>query len=200
MAQKYSFEFHLGYANNLPSKLIIEQTGYEDIELKAHYHSEPFNSPYYWLWRISYKNDSTCNYEFEAVHHKIYLQNEHPDIQHFGISHGLNLLLLNRVKIFKHNFHLNTGVGLVLAHPENKIRNKPLKESGNGILGMGYYLSGGVINISGGKYFAISKRWYINTEIRFNPSYSVVPIVDGKAKVWNFAWQAIGGIGYFFIN
>ncbi len=199
-SQKFSAEFHLGYADNIPSNLVIKQKGFPDTIFTAHYYSEPFVSPYYWLWRISYKRNEKCKFEFEAVHHKIYLKNTNNVVEAFGISHGLNLLMFNYVKILTHNFHLNYGIGGVLSHPESTIRGQSLPEKKRGIFGMGYYLSGIVMNFSAGKYFILSDRFYINTEIRFNPSYSVVPIVNGKAYVWNYSYQLIGGIGYFFIS
>ncbi len=193
-AQKFFFEWHFGYANNFKSPLIVEQKGYPDIKIKAIYESEPFILPVYWLWRINYQTDSTTVYAFEAVHHKIYLTNNHPDIQRFSISHGLNLLILNRIKILKSKFHYNLGIGTVLAHPESTIRQKPFDEF-QGIGKMGYYISGIALNVSAGKYFDLTRRIYINLEARFNPSFSVVPIVDGKAYVWNYSYQIIGGIG-----
>lgn len=199
-SQKWSAELHFGYANNLPSRLTIKQNGYPDIVLTARYYSEPFISPYYWLWRISYRKDEKQKFEFEAVHHKIYLKNTTSEVEAFGISHGLNLLILNRVHILKHQFHVNYGIGGVLAHAESTIRGKSLPEKGRGILGMGYYMSGIALNLSAGKYFNLSERFYINTEVRFNPSYTVVPVVDGKAYVWNYAYQAIAGVGYYFIK
>ncbi|MCX7862319.1 MAG: hypothetical protein N2449_04930 [Bacteroidales bacterium] len=200
VAQRWSAELHFGYANNLPSRLTIKQEGYPDLSIKAKYYSEPFISPYYWLWRISYKKDEKQKFEFEAVHHKIYLKNTTNEIEAFGISHGLNLLIINHVHILSNNFHVNYGIGGVLAHAESTIRGKSLPEKGRGILGMGYYMSGAALNISFGKYFNINKRLYFNTELRFNPSYTVVPVVDGKAYVWNFAYQAIAGVGYYFIK
>lgn len=199
-SQKWSAEFHMGYANNFPSKLTIKQNGFPDIILKARFYTEPFISPYYWLWRISYKKNEKSKIEFEAVHHKIYLKNTTTEVESFGISHGLNLLIINYVKIFPNNFHANIGLGGVLAHAESTIRGRSLPEKNRGIFGMGYYMSGVALNFSTGKYFNLSPRLYINTEIRFNPSYTVVPVVDGKAYVWNYAYQVIAGLGYYFIK
>lgn len=199
-SQKWSASLHFGYANNLPSRLTIKQNGYPDIVLTAHYYSEPFISPYYWLWRISYQKNDQQKFEFEAIHHKIYLKNTTSEVEAFGISHGLNLLILNHVHVLKRQFHVNYGIGGVLAHAENTIRGKSLPEKGRGILGMGYYLSGIALNLSAGKYFNLSKRFYINTEVLFNPSYTIVPVVDGKAFVWNYAYQVIAGVGYYFIK
>lgn len=198
--QKWSAELHFGYANNLPSRLTIKQNGYPDIVLTARYNSEPFVSPYYWLWRISYRKDDKQKFEFQAVHHKIYLKNTTPEVEAFAISHGLNLLIINRVHIFKRQFHVNYGIGGVLAHAESTIRGQSLPEKGRGILGLGYYMSGIALNLSAGKYFNLSDRFYINTEVLFNPSYTVVPVVDGKAFVWNYAYQGIAGVGYYFIR
>lgn len=199
-SQEVSFEFHGGWATNTKSPLIIKQKGFKDIYLIAKYYSEPFVSPIYWLWRFTFLKNKNNAWSFEAVHHKLYLKNSHPDIQRFGISHGLNLLIINKVFITNKRFHFNIGAGTVLAHPESTIRNMPLQEHGKGILGLGYYLSGIVLNISAGKYFYLTKKFYLHFEARFNPSYSVVPIYNGKSLVPNFAFQIIGGLGYVFLN
>jgi len=195
-SQSLYFELNGGWSGNLPSRLVIKQNGYSDINFVAKYYSEPFISPVYWLWRFYYLTDSCSGWSFEAVHHKIYLKNNPPEVQHFGISHGLNLLIINRIFYIKHRLSLNIGIGTVLAHPENEVRGKALKEKGNGIFGMGYYFSGVASNFSVSYKFLESKRLHINVEARMNVSYSIVPIVDGKAYLPNFSPQFIAGLGY----
>ncbi|NSW44342.1 MAG: hypothetical protein HPY79_00715 [Bacteroidales bacterium] len=195
-AQSLYFELNGGWSGNLPSKLKIKQQGFSDINFIAHYDAEPFISPVYWLWRFYYIPDSLNGWMFEAVHHKLYLKNTPPEIQYFGISHGLNMLIINRIYYPHPQWHVNIGIGTVLAHPENKIRNYALKGDGNGIWGMGYYLCGISSNISTGIRFFKNKKFQINIEARFNASYSIVPIVNGKAYVLNFSPQIIAGLGY----
>ncbi len=149
--------------------------------------------------RFRYKNKNNHSWHFEAVHHKICLKNCPTEVESFGISHGLNLLLIDYV-IIKNNLHFDFGLGCVLAHPENNIRGNHLRTTGVGILGWGYYFSGLAANISTGYRYYFTERLFINTEIRFNPSYSIVPVFDGKAYVSNYSYQIIGGLGYCFLK
>ncbi|MBI4647410.1 MAG: hypothetical protein HY738_12690, partial [Bacteroidia bacterium] len=68
-AQTWSFELFGGVPYNVPLPLIIKQNGYDDIRITAKYFSEPFISPYYWVWRFNRQNNGH-GWEFEAVHHK----------------------------------------------------------------------------------------------------------------------------------
>ena len=193
----WSFELHGGNAYNIPLPLTIQQKGYPDIKIKqAKYESESLISPYYWDWRFSKWFDKYA-IEFEAIHHKLYLKNKHPDIQRFGISHGFNMLTINYARKFKY-FIFRNGIGSVLMHPENTIRNKSYPE-GLGFDIKGYRLRGLVFNTAIAKQiYLIKNRLYINLEGKATFAKGNAPIVDGKAKVNNIALQAIGGLGVNF--
>ncbi len=198
--QRYwTFELHGGWAGNLPLPLRIQQNGHPDIYFKkAKFYSEPFISPYYWDWRFC-KHINKHSIEFEAIHHKLYLENKHPDIQRFGISHGFNILTLNYGYKFKY-FIFRNGIGSVLMHPESTIRNKVYPE-GPGFDIKGYVLRGFVYNTAIAKqiYF-FRRRMYLNTELKATFARAKAPIVDGAATVNNIALQAIVGLGVRFAN
>ena len=204
IAQKatWSFELHGGVLYNIPASLIIKQKNEETLRFNAQYSSEPMNSPYYWVWRIS-RWQNNRSWEFEAIHHKLYLDNIPPEIQEFSISHGYNLLTINRsfkkLLFQKHSYILRLGAGAVLSHPENKIRDKELYPHG-GLFELGYYFTGPVLNISAAKRFYIINRLFVNTEIKFNPSVSWVPIEDGHSRVWNLPVAFVFGLGIDFIK
>lgn len=199
---RWSFEIHGGLPYNIPAPLIIKQKNEETLRFNARYSSEPMIAPYYWVLRIS-RFQNNKSWEFEAIHHKLYLDNKPPEIQQFSISHGYNILVINRsfnkLAFQKHSFILRLGAGVVLSHPENKIRNKSLYQNG-GVFDLGYYFTGPVLNISVAKRFYITNRLFVNTEIKFNPSVSWVPIVDGQAIVWNLPVTFIFGLGVDFIK
>jgi len=204
LAQKanWSVELHGGVPYNIPASLMIKQKNEETLRFNARYSSEPMNSPYYWVWRISRWQNKKA-WEFEAIHHKLFLDNKTPEIQGFSISHGYNILTINRAfkkRLFKkHDYILRFGAGLVLPHPENKVRNKELNPDG-GLADLGYYFTGPVLNISVSKRFYMSDCLFVNTEIKFNPSVSRVPIEDGHARGWNFPLAFAIGLGFDFIK
>lgn len=193
----WNVEAHGGFPINIPLPLTIKQSNYADINFTAQFYSEPFTPPVFWVYRISkWKNDKA--WELEMIHQKLYLKNTAPEIDYFSITHGYNMLMVNRG--FKFNlfneqkFIARFGAGLVIPHAENKIRGKELPQGDSYF--SGYTIGGPVINIALAKQFKLSNRFYLNTEIKNNTSYAVVPIVDGRAYVWHSAIEFIGGIGF----
>lgn len=198
LAQRFwTFELHGGWAGNMALPLRIKQKGYPDIYIpRARYYSEPFISPYYWDWRFC-KHIDKHSIEFEAIHHKLYLANKHPDIQRFGISHGFNILTLNYGRKFRY-FLFRNGIGSVLMHPESTIRNKVYPE-GPGFDIKGYRLRGLVFNTAvSHQFYFFRKRMFLNTELKATFARANAPIVDGYAVVNNISLQAIAGLGVCF--
>jgi hypothetical protein len=197
-AQKWSFSFHPGTAYNVPLPLTIMQDGHPDIRLaEARFDTEPFTLPIYWDWRITrlYNHRS---WNFEAVHHKLYLRNLPDEVQRFHISHGFNILAISRGVFYDH-FHIRYGLGIVLTHPESEVRNLKLDEN-LGILGTGYYISGSSLNFALGKRIYLLNRLYVNAEGKATYSFVNVPINSGRASLSNLALHAIVGIGFDFIS
>lgn len=193
----WSFEFHLGLAGNVPLPLRIEQKGHPDIYIpRARFYSESLVMPVYWDWRFS-KHLGKHSIEFEAIHHKLYLRDQHPDIQRFGISHGFNILTLNYARRFRY-FIFRNGLGSVLMHPESTIRGKVYPE-GPGFDIKGYRLRGIVYNTALAKQIPfLRNRMFINTEVKVTFARASAPIVDGVAHVNNIAFQGLLGLGVNF--
>ncbi len=192
---QWSFELCTGLPFNIPTPLGISQSGQEDIHLTAQYYSEPFVTPYFWIWRISIISGGEL-WSLEAVHHKIFLRNKPKEVTVFSISHGLNIITLNRGWILN-DFILKAGAGIVIAHPENTVRQKELNED-RGIFTWGYYLSGPACNFSLGKNLYLSSWLYVTCEIKLLGSYSYIPAAEGNAKVLNAAAVLSAGIGFDF--
>jgi hypothetical protein len=184
--KKLSVEFGSGLPYNISMPLSIRQSGYTEIKLTAAYNSEPFKIPIYWIWRIGFWSDNS-GWELEAIHHKIFLDNKPDEVEYFSISHGINYITINRCWDTE-NYILRTGAGIVLDHPESKIRGKQLKENG-GILKWGYYISGPAINLTVAKRFYVLESLYLDIEAKLNASYSNVPINGGNADVYNIVLQ-----------
>lgn len=194
---RWSFELHGGEVYNIPMPLQIKQQGYPNIKLTARYHSESLILPVYWDWRFA-RWQNNRSWEFEAIHHKLYLENTSAEVQKFNISHGFNLIMVNR-GFEKKTFRYRAGAGIVLAHPESNIRGKEFGNTGND-WGMGYYLSGPVLNLAICKPIRLGRRFYINAEAKTTFAYSHIKIAEGNANVYNLAFHLILGIGVDLVN
>jgi hypothetical protein len=119
-AATWSVEGSLGAAYNFRSPLTIDQTSEERISLTADYETRPFDKPLYYQVRVAHSEGARA-WEVSLIHHKLYLRNRPPGVQALSISHGLNLLTLNRA-VRGERFTYRWGVGILIAHPEGTIR------------------------------------------------------------------------------
>lgn len=181
---KLVVEIGTGLPYNLPLPLTIRQTGESTIHLTAQYDSRPFEIPIFWDWRIGYWNGNE-GWELEAIHHKLFLVNNPPQVEQFDISHGLNLVIINRCFLRK-GFVIKAGGGITLTHPESMIRSQKLDEQ-RGILNQGYYVSGPALLFSAGKRLYLLDKIFIIIEAKLGLSYSYVPVAKGTADVYNIA-------------
>ncbi len=194
---RWSFELHGGQVFNVPMPLKIRQEGFQDIKLWAIFDAEPFILPVYWDWRFTRWQDEKA-WEFEVIHHKLYLSNTTPEIQKYNISHGFNMLMFNRV-VQKKFVRIRAGAGVILAHPESKIRGKEFGDTGND-MDMGYFISGPVMNFAVSKPFYLGSRFYINAEAKTTFAYSSIKIANGNSDVYNLAFHLNLGPGVVFLK
>lgn len=194
---RWSFEIHGGEVYNVPMPLKIMQEGFPELKLTARYNTEALTLPVYWDWRIS-RWQNQKSWELEAIHHKLYLDNTTGEVEKFNISHGFNMIFVNR-GFEKPKFRYHAGLGIVLVHPESKIRGL---EFGNSTvdMDMGYYLTGPVVNLAINKPIKLGGRFYINAEGKTTFAYSRVKIANGHANVYNLALHLILGFGVDFIR
>jgi hypothetical protein len=183
--KRLSVEFGSGIPFNIPLPLSIHQSDQRDINIIARYDSHPFEIPIFWDWRIGYWQDST-GWELEAIHHKLFLSNKPPEVSEFDITHGLNIVVVNRC-IEEKWFILRMGAGVIISHPENTVRGQKLLEQ-RGILDWGYYVSGPVLNFSISKRIFFTQRIFASFEAKTDLSYSYIPISNGTADVYNIAF------------
>jgi hypothetical protein len=195
--RRWSFDLNAGSAYNFPMPLNISQQGYPDIKLIAHYHTDAFSLPIYWDLRFS-RWQNGKSWEFETIHHKLYLNNPTAEVQKFNISHGFNILTVNRGFIEK-KFQLRAGGGIVLAHPESIIRGKAFGDSGDSSL-TGYYISGPVINLAVSRPIHLGSRFYINAEAKSTLAYLYLNVAQGHANFFSLAFHIVLGLGFDFIE
>lgn len=190
----WTFQVGTGDAYSFPSRLTIRQDGYEDIELTARYETKAFETQaIYYNFKIGYWEDGSA-WEFESLHHKLYLKNKPEEVEEFHISHGYNINTVNYAWEWGW-FIWRVGGGIVMAHPETTVRGHHKEDDGGW---SGFYISG--LAVQG----AIEKRWYfwrdlfISLEAKFTAADAVVPIYGGEADVTNFALHGIASLGYKF--
>jgi len=201
--RSYPFELFWGAQSNLPTPLIIKQEGEETIRVnQAEYESDAwtwFNSPYY-AWRIGLWENNR-GWEIELVHEKIILKNKPEDVQHFEISHGYNLITINRAWKSSKSYHLiwHIGAGIVLTHPETIVRHK--SKGFGASFPEGFYISGLTAQIAVGKRIKVWPGLFGILEAKFTASYAThVPIADGYAEVPNAAIHGLFGMGYEMVK
>ncbi len=190
---RWSFELQFGVVQSLDLPLVFYQHGYPEIRLnKADYYSEPLNDPPYWNWRFSrWKKKKSI--EFEAVHHKFFLKNPPPGVEMFQVTHGYNMLFLNRGwEVGKYIVRAGLGTGLV--HPESRVRGL-YYEFGSGLDLPGYRIRGITANLSGARQFPIGKYFFVNAEAKIHASVANIDIVNGHARMHTVVFQLILGPG-----
>ena len=189
----WSLEIFGGSALSLPMPLRIDQDREASIRLTARYATRPWRDAPYYAYRVG-RHGASRGWELELVHHKLYLRDPPPEVQHFEVTHGYNLIFLNRVA-HRGRWTGRIGLGPLVGHPENEVRGRRL-ESDRGGLGGGYYLSGIAAQVAGSHRLPIGRGFAVVGEGKITGAWGRVPIADGDATVPNVAAHWLVGIGY----
>jgi hypothetical protein len=190
-----SIEILSGTAYNFQTPLVISQEGQPDIDLHARYDTKPLKMPFYYCIRAGLKWGS-APWEVQFIHHKLYLHNKPDYVQKFEITHGFNILTLNRV--FETGVaDLRIGAGLVAAHAESRVRNLSYSGEG-GPFYTGYRVTGPAFISGVGKHIPLSSRFFISTEVQLTAAWARVPVAQGNAAAPNVALHGLVGTGYRF--
>ncbi len=191
-AADWTVELFVGVPLGIPCPLTVRQAGQPDIAVRARYESRPFWTPIYYGWRVG-RWDGSRGWELELVHDKLYLANGPPEVGEFAISHGFNLLTVNRAWE-RGGLVRRAGAGIVVAHPENTVRGKTLPGDG-GLLGWGYYLAGPTVQAALEKRLRIRGDLFLPVEGKATASFARVPVADGSADVPRAALHGVAGVG-----
>jgi len=184
---RFRAEFFGGTAWSVPTTLAIDQSGEERISFRAHWETRPFEAAPYYAARVALWSQRR-GWELQLLHHKIYLTNGPPEVEHFEVSHGWNLITIQRASRGR-ILDWRLGAGAVVAHAEGRIRGR---EVGTG----DYHLSGAGALVGAGKSFAISRRFFATAEGQVTFSWARVPIEEGHARTANIAFHALFGLGF----
>lgn len=188
---RWRLEAALGGALSLSSTLRVEQADAPPLELDARWDTRSLEGPLYYAVRLA-----RGAWALRFVHHKTYLENPTAEIERFSVSHGYNLLTLER-SFAAAGVDLWVGAGIVVAHPESTVRGQTLEESG-GLLGGGYYVTGPTAALAAGRRLRLGSRFALAPEARFTLSRARVPIAGGEASAPNAAFHFLVGLEFGF--
>jgi hypothetical protein len=189
-------ELGLGGAHSLGSTLQLEQEDQPALALDADWAARSFESPLYYALRLA-RADARGAWALRFIHHKVHLENTTPEVERFGVSHGYNLLTLERGFTLG-GFELWAGAGLVIAHPESTVRGETRAENAGGPFGGGYYLTGPTAALAAGRRLPLGGHVAVVPELRFTLSRARVPIAAGEASVPNAALHLTVGLEWRF--
>ncbi len=185
-AFEIKFDFLPGITYAVPTPLNIYQDGYNKISLIAKYDTRDFESPIYYSYRLGVGNNGKF-IEVEMNHLKLYLKNRPAEIEYFSISHGYNQVFINRFVRKKH-YGIRYGAGIVVTHPENKIRGLEWVPPN-----AGYYISGICLQTAIQKRLKLTKWFAIAAEAKISFAYSRIHINNGHANVPALAFHLLIG-------
>ena len=192
LAQGLSATFFGGTSWSLPLPLRIEQPGEIPIRFRARYSTRPWKGSPYYAYRLGYREWSA-----ELVHHKLYLENPAPEIEHFDVSHGYNLAFISRTIPEIHSpLVFRIGIGLVIGHPEGRIRGRDINPV-KSLLGGGYHISGLSLQLAVARPVTLADHFFIVPEAKLTAAWARMPLAGGGfAEVPNIALHTLLGIGY----
>lgn len=185
-------ELALGGSHSFGSTLRLEQAGFPALELEAGWASRSFEAPLYYAARVS-RWQGAHAWSLRFVHHKVYLEQPTPEVERFSVSHGHNLLTLERGFVVS-GFELWAGLGLVIAHPESTVRGRTRPENQGGPWGGGYFVTGPSLAVAAARRVPSDSRFGVVLEGRLTWARARVPVADGEASVPNTAVHGLLGL------
>lgn len=189
--QSWSFEAYVGDAYNFRTDLEIEQDGGFSRSLRADYDTNGFETPLYYLLRAGRWHEQRA-WELSLIHHKLYLGNPPAGVEALNISHGVNMISLNRAARTG-SWVYRAGAGPVVTHAEATI---------NGVRYDGpYRLSGAALLAGAGWRHDLSKSVFVSAELMATAAYVKAKMSgppDATIRTSNLAVHALAGVGFEF--
>jgi hypothetical protein len=100
--------------------------------------------------------DVPAGYEAELLHHKLYLDDPTPPVEHFEVTHGYNLITANAVRPAD-RLSIRFGIGVVIAHAEGRIAGQRVGGSRRTLIGGGYHVAGITAQVAAGRRYALAR-------------------------------------------
>jgi len=194
--REVAVELFAGTAWSLRTPLTVRLPGEPPAALRARYTTRPLADAPYYAYRASYGTPARA-VEAELVHHKLYLENPAPPVEHFEVTHGYNLATAN-VRAPAGRYQLRVGVGVVVAHPEGRIAGRPVGPV-RSLLGGGYHVAGATAQLGIGRRYRLgggATAAFAAPELKLTASAARVPLRGGGSVVVpNIALHALAGLG-----
>ena len=187
-----TFDLMFGSAYNVPTPLTIRQENQPVLEHTARYDTRPFGpfAPYY-AGRVTFWRGD-AGWEFEIIHHRLFLSNTTTEIERFEIHFGYSYWLFGR-GWRTHGFELHANGGFVVTNPANVVRGLPLNTGDPGAEDAGYDITGV------GASFGVSREFSLVGPLSLVATGAVVagsvsvPVATGSARAPNVGFH--GQIG-----
>lgn len=178
----------MGSSAHAPLAVVFDLKDQDNVYInKPQWETKPFYEAPYYSIRVGHGR-----WDVELIHDKMYLMNPEDPIEHFEVSHGYNLLLLNRA----HGdgpITWRTGLGIVVAHPESTVAGQKL---GYGYeLMNGFHISGPAGQVSVAYTRDLVGPFFFAAEAKGTVAWARVPVYNGWATVPHAAAHLLAGIG-----
>jgi hypothetical protein len=190
-AADWSLEALGGNAYNLRSNLQITQEGGYSRSVRADYDTRGFSSPLYYMLRVGRWSERRA-WEVSVLHHKLYLSNPPAGVADLSISHGFNIVSLNRA--FRDGGWVwRLGAGPVVTHAEATILGTRYDGP--------YELAGAALVTGVGRRVYVAHSAYVSFEGAISAAYAKPQLrgtPSGELTVRNVALHGLLGLGFDF--
>ncbi len=194
--RELSAELFAGTAWSVPTPLTVRLPGAEPARLRARYATRPLADAPYYAYRVGYGTPAR-GVEAELVHHKLYLENPRPPVEHFEVTHGYNLATAG-ARTPAGRYQVRVGLGVVVAHPEGRVAGRAVNPV-RSLLGGGYHVAGATAQLAVGRRYPFGRgatAAFAAPELKLTASTARVPLAGGGyATVPNVAVHALAGLG-----
>lgn len=188
--RRWSVELFGGGALSAPMPLVIRQDGEQRLSFTAHYATRPWRDSPYYMYRVGrWGAGGRRGWELELLHHKAYLERPPSEVQRFEMSHGYNMIFLDRA-VRRGRTIVRLGAGAVVAHPESVVRGRSRRGA--------YILSGAAGQLAASRRFRLTRALFASAEGKITAAWARVPIAGGHAVASNVAGHALLGVGVGF--
>jgi hypothetical protein len=189
---RWSLEVFAGTAWNAPTRLVIQQAGFPDIALTAHYETKAFQPPFYYAARVG-RWRGRAGWDLELLHHKIHLTDPPAEVTRFEVTHGYNLITVQRGWSAWAG-RIRVGAGVVVGHAASEVRGR--YQGGGGNLFGGYHLAGPAVQVAAGRRWTVAGRLFVGAETKATAAWARVPVAGGSAMAPNLALHVLAGLGW----
>jgi hypothetical protein len=190
-AENWSVEAFTGDAYNFRGTVDVHQDGGFSESVRADYETRGLQSPLYYMLRAGRWVEQR-GWEVALLHHKLYVTNPPAGVENLSISHGFNILAVNRA-FREGNWTWRLGAGPVITHAEAVIRGTEYH---------GPYRLSGVAVIAGlGHRFYLGRDPYLALEGALSAAYAKPALSGspgGELTVRNAALHGLFGLGHDF--